>query len=831
MKPIRDISDLTRGTVLHHSAFGFARITAVEADGVSVEWQDSTADLPRKIPADTLRRVYSICQRDGFFEQAVDSPDAAAERLQTRPADALIDLLSDLDGPQRLGDLSDWIVGRGLLTPEGFDRWWRMVQPMLASDRRLVLHDGVLALMTAGAVTPVDPDSPPQLTPSRMLEIAISGREALGEAGFLDQLALALRTGGLSTRDAALAAGARAHAEEIVGRLVVAEPPNLAALSYVITNAGWSPDDLSTAHIEGVVELVLTGCVSGGPLDHEGALASVLYRWSPEPIVDALAEVAPTVEGKRLLRATFGSMPPERAEALGLQLLDDALGNEDGQTSQWLGGELLGFALLDAASMAARISERHPALAEWYRFEFVGVGERRGTLAWDDNSDDTAYTAEVDMSALGARPVALSDLPARSGANLIGLGLAIARALALHHKDGHVVNPSAPHVRLLPDQTIEADLRDDDIARYHLAGEPPSQARDVYAGAVILVELLLGRPWPADIPAYRCVPYLRTVVTLLPPAALAPIESALHPSPALRPASGLEWVVQWQAAAVSEENRVYGKVVPNGRLRIGYDSHIGRMKVLVTQTNQDAVFISSRGPLSLLLVCDGISTANAGSGDVASNIACHVVANLWEQALPRLGAAGPPERRAFLDRVLRAANTAVCDAALRFAGGDLDGRIPMGTTVVVALVHGNHVSLAWLGDSRGYLVGASGASLLTSDENQAGERLKAWHLRFLDRWEPAGFALVGYLGHFNELLQPEALPAHHTAFTLLPGEHLVLCSDGVTDYAAETGPEVGRLIAAAAAMDDPDEIARELVALANRAGGGDNASCVIATLA
>ena len=360
--------------------------------------------------------------------------------------------------------------------------------------------------------------------------------------------------------------------------------------------------------------------------------------------------------------------------------------------------------------------------------------------------------------------------------------------------------------------------------------EPPSKAGDVYAAAVLLLEAMLGRPWPRNIPASRAIPYLRTAIPLLPPSALAPLDAALHPLPSARPPNALDWVALWQASAVAEEPRLYAAHNTDARLHVGYDSHIGRMKILITQTNQDALFVSTKGPLSLLVVCDGISTANAGSGDVASSIAAHVMANLWEQALPRLHHAGVPEIREFLDRATRMANTAVCEAALRFAGGDLDGRVPMGTTCVIALVHGNQVSMSWLGDSRAYLVGNYGASLITADENQAGERLKAWHLNFLDIWDPAGFALVGYLGHFDEMSRPEALPAHHSTFTMLPGERLMISSDGVTDYIGETHPEVRRLVAHCCADDDPDEAARTLVNYANRGGGGDNATCVVAHL-
>ena len=263
------------------------------------------------------------------------------------------------------------------------------------------------------------------------------------------------------------------------------------------------------------------------------------------------------------------------------------------------------------------------------------------------------------------------------------------------------------------------------------------------------------------------------------------------------------------------------------QLHVGYDTHVGRMKILTTQTNQDALYAAVKGTVSLFVVCDGISTANAGSGDVASGISTHVIASLWEQAIARLAESTEDVRRDFLNRSLRMANRAVCEAALRFAGGNLDGRVPMGTTCVAAISRGNRVSIATLGDSRAYLVGPYGASLLTADQNQAAERLRAWHRGLEPTWEPGGFALVGYLGHFNEGGRPEALIPAHTSITLLPGERLVLCSDGITDYIGDCHPEVSVRLGQRAVGGTPDEAARGLIDLANRGGGGDNATVVV----
>ena len=60
------------------------------------------------------------------------------------------------------------------------------------------------------------------------------------------------------------------------------------------------------------------------------------------------------------------------------------------------------------------------------------------------------------------------------------------------------------------------------------------------------------------------------------------------------------------------------------------------------------------------------------------------------------------------------------------AGGDLTRHIPMGTTAVVAIVRGDRVHIVSLGDSRAYLVGATGAALLTADQNLRGEWLRSW---------------------------------------------------------------------------------------------------------
>jgi serine/threonine protein phosphatase PrpC len=831
MRAIRDMSEIREASVLHHSAFGFARVVEVHPDRIQLKWEDGTPNLPSHVAADVLKRVYALCPNEGFFHRALHDGQALVEWMNTAPSDALELLLKDLSGLQREQDLRDWVVGRKLMSNDAFTKWWRMTAHVAGEDLRFTWGSESVSLAQEDVEEgPGARLRNPMLAPGRRLGLALEHREEIGDELFLSSALLSWRTGGTQVRDLALTTLKDFAPDVLISGLLSDDSESIEAVIHAIRRAGWSPSDLSAASHELLLERILLPCEDGRALEHEGRLAATLVRWNSPGINESLAQIVCTTDGKRLLRATFAALSPRHGEELCLELLESVLVEEDNATAQWLGGEALAFVLVDQHVMADRIDETFPVLADWFRYEFFGVHDDRGVPLWDDVTGDTAHTAEIDLSDVVDAPVPLKALPPRSGASLIGLGLALGRALAAHHKDGVIVNPSRDTVTVLPNETIEIEPSENAAASPRAVGETPSPCSDVYAGAVLLLEAMLGRTWPRNLPAFRAMPYLRNVVNLIPPSAIAPLEAALHPDMQLRPADGLAWLAIWQSAAVAEETRGYAQHSGGDRLQIGYDSHIGRMKVLLTQTNQDACFVSSKGPLSLLVVCDGISTANAGSGDVASSISAGVIANLWEQALPRLTTAGPGDMREFLDRALRMANTAVCDAALRFAGGNLDGRVPMGTTAVVAVVHGNLVSLAWLGDSRAYLVGPYGASILTADENQASERLRVWHLNFIDRWDPSGYALVGYLGHFNELTRPEALPAHHTSFMLCPGERLVICSDGVTDYMAETSPEAARLVSETARIENLDDMARALVAMANRGGGGDNATAVIASL-
>ena len=191
MMPIRDIGELAPGSVLYHSAFGFARVSSVGPDGVSLAWDGTGENLPVRVPSAVVPRVYALCRPDGFFFRSVHNRSALQTMLQEHPMDAVALLLADLHGMQRQQDLREWLVGRGLLTPDAFAHWFEVVRALAAEDGRFAVDNGGLALR-------IDhPDEGPRarldnplLAPGRRLDLALEHRDDLDDDAYVGQVVL-----------------------------------------------------------------------------------------------------------------------------------------------------------------------------------------------------------------------------------------------------------------------------------------------------------------------------------------------------------------------------------------------------------------------------------------------------------------------------------------------------------------------------------------------------------------------------------------------------------------------------------------------------------------
>jgi PPM family protein phosphatase len=137
-------------------------------------------------------------------------------------------------------------------------------------------------------------------------------------------------------------------------------------------------------------------------------------------------------------------------------------------------------------------------------------------------------------------------------------------------------------------------------------------------------------------------------------------------------------------------------------------------------------------------------------------------------------------------------------------------------TVVAALADPGTATIGWVGDSRAYLLTHAGTQL-TRDDSWVN-----WVVEHGDLTEEE--ALRSQHAHVITqcLGDPDAPPTPHVlTATLSPGERLLLCSDGLWNYA----PTPSALIALTAefpAATSTIRICRALVKFANDSGGRDN---------
>ncbi len=204
-------------------------------------------------------------------------------------------------------------------------------------------------------------------------------------------------------------------------------------------------------------------------------------------------------------------------------------------------------------------------------------------------------------------------------------------------------------------------------------------------------------------------------------------------------------------------------------------------------------------------VLDGMGGANAG--DVASQTARDAIRDFVTQR--RLNLAP----KALLEGAIMAGSAAVHASAQ--ANRAHHG---MGTTVVACIVvDAKHVIVGHVGDSRAYLHRNGRLQALTRDHTIV-EELVDRGLLSADEAErhPYKNVLSRNLGARSEckvdLIELE----------LVPGDRLLLCSDGLYGYA--TPESIQYLLGSG---DDPEHVARDLVELALRGGGGDNVSTIV----
>ena len=216
--------------------------------------------------------------------------------------------------------------------------------------------------------------------------------------------------------------------------------------------------------------------------------------------------------------------------------------------------------------------------------------------------------------------------------------------------------------------------------------------------------------------------------------------------------------------------------------------------------------IGDRG--TLLGVCDGMG--GAAAGEVASQLAVDIV-------FENMTDAGQPADRNELAARLVESIEAAGRKIFNEARADRTRR-GMGTTATVATLLDNHLFLGQVGDSRGYILRKDRLVQATRDQSLVNQLIEAGQLT---EEEAETFE------HNNIILQAlgtaETVQVDLTYVELRRGDTLMLCSDGLSGMVRND--EIREVLLS---LSDPEEACAELIERANRAGGHDNITVVVA---
>jgi protein phosphatase len=230
------------------------------------------------------------------------------------------------------------------------------------------------------------------------------------------------------------------------------------------------------------------------------------------------------------------------------------------------------------------------------------------------------------------------------------------------------------------------------------------------------------------------------------------------------------------------------------RLRAAAVTDVGNIR----DNNQDDLLIVDD---ALFVVADGMG------GHVAGEVASKEAVDAMREAFAAPGSTDD------LRQAVRLANGAVWKR-----GSDDPSYRGMGTTVTaVAVVDGDKLAIANVGDSRTYLLRQGELQQLTQDHSFVQEAVRSGQLtRAQAESHPRRSQLTRALGVADDV------DVDVDVVEPLSGDRLLLCSDGLWD---EVGDEL--ITRVLSTRDEPEEAASELVRWAKEAGGRDNITVIV----
>ncbi len=227
--------------------------------------------------------------------------------------------------------------------------------------------------------------------------------------------------------------------------------------------------------------------------------------------------------------------------------------------------------------------------------------------------------------------------------------------------------------------------------------------------------------------------------------------------------------------------------------------------------NEDSCFAASNGENALLVVADGMG------GHKAGNVASELVIKEAEKAWLKLGEcnneAGADIRK-IIEEYIHEANRLIIEEA-----DTNPSQKGMGTTVTAALLCGQHLTIGHVGDSRAYLIKDDIIILITRDHSLPEQLMESGQITKEEaRCHPQRHILTRALG-ISAKLTVDIFEEQ-----VEEGATVLLCTDGLTNMVQDE-----EILTIVNQYSEPHKIAEELIERANKCGGFDNITVVIAT--
>ncbi|WP_420112729.1 PP2C family protein-serine/threonine phosphatase [Pseudactinotalea sp.] len=226
----------------------------------------------------------------------------------------------------------------------------------------------------------------------------------------------------------------------------------------------------------------------------------------------------------------------------------------------------------------------------------------------------------------------------------------------------------------------------------------------------------------------------------------------------------------------------------------------------VRTNNEDSALASPH----LLVLADGMG--GHAAGEVASTVATRVFARLADD-MPDGAATEVSDVAARITQAGRATRSALQQMS------DADPMLEsMGTTLLTVVSHSGQITVGHIGDSRVYALRGASLYQVTTDHTHVQRLVDTGQLTpEKARTHPYRAMLLRSLDD-----QPGGPDLDVIALEIEPGDRLLLCSDGLSDYLAPE--EIGQVLA----HPDRDEAAELLIDAALRVGTRDNVTVVVA---